>query len=193
MDRVLIVSSSAKGGEILTDLLQDRAARQLTVADSAAQARRRLKEEFFELIIINAPLSDETGKELAIQAAVDTVSGVIFLTKPEPADFAGPWAEDCGIFQMTKPVSRALFGQVLQLVKAYHRRLMGLQKENSQLQQKIQDIRLVDRAKCVLIQYLDMTEAQAHKYIERQAMDLRTSKREVAQGILRTYESENNR
>lgn len=193
MDRVLIISSSAKGGEILTDLLQDRDIRQLTVADSAAQARRYLKAEFFELIIINAPLSDETGKELAIQAAEDTVAGVIFLAKPDRADFAGSWAEDCGIFQIPKPVSRGLFDQVLQLVRAYHRRLMGLQKENTQLQQKIQDIRLVDRAKCVLIQYLDMTEAQAHKYIERQAMDLRTSKREVAQGILRTYESENNR
>jgi response regulator NasT len=193
VDRVLIVSSSAKGGEILTDLLQDRDIRQLTVADSAAQARRYLKAEFFELIIINAPLSDETGKELAIQAAEDTVAGVIFLAKPDRTDFTGPWAEDCGIFQMPKPLSRGLFDQVLQLVRAYHRRLMGLQRENTQLQQKIQDIRLVDRAKCVLIQYLDMTEAQAHKYIERQAMDLRTSKREVAQGILRTYESENNR
>lgn len=193
MGRILIVSSSAKGGDILTDLLQDRDVRQLAVADSAAQARRLLKEDFFELIIINAPLSDESGKELAIQAAEETVAGVVFLAKPDRAEFAGTWAEDCGIFLVPKPVSRGLFNQALRLVRAYHRRLMGLQREKTQLQQKIQDIRLVDRAKCVLIQYLDMTEAQAHKYIERQAMDLRTSKREVSQGILRTYESENNR
>jgi response regulator NasT len=34
-----------------------------------------------------------------------------------------------------------------------------------------------------------MTEPQAHRYIEKQAMDMRTSKREVAQSILRNYEA----
>ena len=48
---------------------------------------------------------------------------------------------------------------------------------------------MVDRAKCILIQYLNMTEPQAHRYIEKQAMDLRVSRREIAQGILQTYES----
>ena len=46
----------------------------------------------------------------------------------------------------------------------------------------------MDRAKCVLIQYLNMTETQAHRYIEKQAMDLRTTRRQIAEGILKTYE-----
>ena len=52
-----------------------------------------------------------------------------------------------------------------------------------------EDIRLIDRAKCILIEYLNMTEKQAHKYIEKQAMDLRTTRRAVAESLLRTYES----
>ena len=66
---------------------------------------------------------------------------------------------------------------------------MVLQRENVKLQQKIEEIRLVDRAKCCLIQYLNMTEAQAHRHIEKQAMDTRRTRREVAEGILQTYES----
>jgi AmiR/NasT family two-component response regulator len=58
-----------------------------------------------------------------------------------------------------------------------------------QLQLKIEEIRLVNRAKAILIQYLKMTEQEAHKYIEKQAMDLRITKREVATSILNTYES----
>ena len=50
-------------------------------------------------------------------------------------------------------------------------------------------IRLVDRATCVLIQYSDFTEQQAHRYIEKKAMDQRVSRREVAEDILRIYES----
>ena len=48
---------------------------------------------------------------------------------------------------------------------------------------------LIDRAKCVLIQVLGMTEPQAHRYIEKQAMDMRVSKRQVAEELLKTYEA----
>ena len=66
--------------------------------------------------------------------------------------------------------------------------MAGLRQENVKLQSKIEEIRLVDRAKCALIQYLSMTEEQAHHFIEKQAMDMRTTKREIAEGILKSYE-----
>ena len=52
----------------------------------------------------------------------------------------------------------------------------------------MEDIRLVDRAKCILISQMDMREEEAHRYLEKQAMDRRTTKRAVAEGILKTYE-----
>ena len=62
------------------------------------------------------------------------------------------------------------------------------ENENFKLQRKIEEIRLIDRAKCILIQYLQMTEPQAHKYIEKQAMNLRQSRVQMAESILKTYE-----
>ena len=56
-------------------------------------------------------------------------------------------------------------------------------------EEKIDEIRLVNRAKWLLIECLSMTEADAHRYIEKQAMDLRLSKREVAENIIKTYKS----
>ena len=50
------------------------------------------------------------------------------------------------------------------------------------------EVRIINRAKCCLIEYLKMTEPQAHRYIEKQAMDLRQTKREIAESILKTYE-----
>ena len=66
---------------------------------------------------------------------------------------------------------------------------LGLQNENFKLQTKIEEIRLVNRAKCCLIQYLKFSEPQAHRYIEKQAMDTRQTRKEVAQRILSTYET----
>ena len=60
---------------------------------------------------------------------------------------------------------------------------------SNKLLQKIEDIKMIDRAKCILIQYLNMTESEAHRYIEKQAMDMRTTRKTIAEGILRTYEN----
>ena len=97
--------------------------------------------------------------------------------------------EDAGVLVLPKPLSRPMFFQALKMVSALRRRMYGLHKENLKLHQKIEEIRLVDRAKCVLMQYLSMTEPEAHRYLEKQAMNLRASRAEVAQSVLRTYEA----
>ena len=50
------------------------------------------------------------------------------------------------------------------------------------------EIEEANRAKWHLIECLSMTETEAHRYIEKQAMDLRISKREVAENIIKTYQ-----
>ena len=54
--------------------------------------------------------------------------------------------------------------------------------------EKIEELRLVNRAKWLLIECLHMTEPDAHRYITRQAMEQRTGKREIAENIIRTYQ-----
>ena len=50
------------------------------------------------------------------------------------------------------------------------------------------DIRLIDRAKWILITRMGMSENEAHRYIEKQAMDLRVTRRAIAEGLLKTYD-----
>ena len=59
-----------------------------------------------------------------------------------------------------------------------------IRRENRRLQKRIEDIRLVDRAKCLLIECCGMSEPEAHSYIEQQAMNRRCPKRDIAQGII---------
>jgi len=89
---------------------------------------------------------------------------------------------------VSKPINRSLLYQATKLAYSTHSRVLGYKRENIKLQSKIEEIRLVDRAKYALIQYLNMTEQQAHRYIEKQAMDMRVSKKEISEGIIRTYE-----
>lgn len=188
MENVLVVSSSDKGSSLLTELLKAGNITQITNVGNGSEARRLLIEKDFDLVMINAPLMDEFGHDLALMITENTSAGVIILVKCELADDISAKVEDFGVFVVAKPIGKALFYQALKLVAASRRRILGLKKENVKLQKKIEEIRLVDRAKCVLIQYLNMSEEQAHRYIEKQAMDLRLTKREIATNVLKTYE-----
>lgn len=77
----------------------------------------------------------------------------------------------------------------LEFAAKSNERLSAMRSENARLKESIGDLKLVDRAKCALIQYLNMTEADAHRFIEKQAMNKRLSKREIALQILSAYES----
>ena len=56
------------------------------------------------------------------------------------------------------------------------------------LEKKLADVRVVDRAKCLLIQYRGLTEEQAHRAIEKQAMDTRQTRVAVAQTVIDHYD-----
>lgn len=188
MQNVLLVSSSEKSTDMLVSLLKSEDSPLISTVSNGAEARRTLIENDYDLVVINAPLTDEFGHELAIRATEDTTSAVVLITKAEIADQVSSKVENYGVLVVTKPINRLMFFQAVKLACATRQRLLGFQNENVKLQNKIEEIRLVDRAKCALIQYLSYTEQQAHRYVEKQAMDMRISKKEVALGILKTYE-----
>lgn len=187
MEHVLLVSSGEAVGKSLLQLLRESCP-DITVAQSGGEARRMLLLCDYSLAVINTPLSDEFGHELAVSITQKSYAGVLLLVKSEMADSVSQKVEDAGVFVVPKPIGRQMFFQSIKLIEASRRRLLGLKQENIKLHQKVDEIRLVNRAKCVLIQYLGMTETQAHRYIEKQAMDMRLTRKEIALSILKTYE-----
>ncbi|MDR1320376.1 MAG: ANTAR domain-containing protein [Gracilibacteraceae bacterium] len=189
VDYALVVSGSEKSRDFFLQVLKETVYTQITFVRSGNEARRLLRANDYDLVVINTPLTDEFGHDLAFAALENTSAGIILIVKNEIADEVEARVADHGVFVLAKPLNRQIFHQSLKLMAASRRRIVGLKLQNSKLQNKIEELRLVDRAKCALIQYLNMTEAQAHRYIEKQAMDLRTAKREIAQNILRNYEA----
>lgn len=188
MERVLIVSSSEKVSTSLEELLKFNFYKEIICAKSANEAKRILIDREVDLCIINAPLTDEFGANFAINVVSRGTIQVMVIVKSELEDEISDKVENYGVFVISKPVNRQVFWSALKLITAVYNRMRGLKNENAQLQKRIEDIRFVDRAKCVLIEYLKMTESEAHRFIEKQAMDMRITKREVAERILKTYE-----
>lgn len=188
MECALIVSQSEKSIAFFTEMLNAALYDQIITVSTCGEARRMLLERDFELVIVNAPLQDESGELLARHIAASGKSQVILVVKSEIYDAVSAVCEADGVLTISKPINRSVFWVTLKLAKASQNRLKKLHDENSKLTQKIEDIRIVDRAKCVLISYMKMSEHEAHRYIEKQAMDMRMTKRAVAEGILKIYE-----
>ena len=146
-----------------------------------------LIDRSFDLIIVNTPLSDETGEKFACDAADGLLSSVILIVKGKIYEEIAARVEDFGVFTVAKPLNRQLFWNVLKLAGAARAKAVRLNRETEQLKIKLEDIKAIDRAKCALMEYLHMSEQSAHRFIEKQAMDMRMSRREVAEGILKTY------
>lgn len=66
-------------------------------------------------------------------------------------------------------------------------RLRRAEKKTISIEEKMEEIRIVNRAKWLLISEIKMDEPNAHRYIEKQAMDRCVSKRAIAEEIIRTY------
>jgi Response regulator with putative antiterminator output domain len=189
LETVLLVSNSEKNTAFFTKMLCDISCHKIIDAPTCTRARDLLTEQTFDLCIINAPLCDEDGESLATHISSTYTSQVILIVQKSHYETIRAKVEEHAVITVAKPLSSTLFLSALHFAKATENKLRLMQTRNTQLTKKIQDIRIIDRAKCILISHLNMSEPEAHSYIEKQAMDTRTTKRIVAEGILKTYEN----
>jgi response regulator NasT len=189
MESALIVSNSEKETTFLLELLSAASFHQITCLQSCDSARRLILEKDFDLVIVNSPLRDETGETFSRHIASKGTVQVMLLVKSEFFDSVSAVCEEDGVLTVSKPVSKDIFWSMVSLAKSIHNRIKRMQAENTQLKQKIEDIRIIDRAKYILISYMNMSEQEAHRHIEKRAMDLRSTRRNIAQEILKKYDS----
>lgn len=185
--RVLLVSGSEKLLQSLMQIVPELNGVQLSTAFSVSAARREMTVQSFDMVIVNAPLPDETGNRFAIDAAQGPGCVVLLLVRSEDSEEAAARMTPHGVFTLPKPISAQTMRRGCQWLAAARERLRQTEKKTSTLEEKMEEIRLVNRAKWLLIEQLKMTEPEAHRYIEKQAMDRCTTRKEIARGIITTY------
>ncbi|MBQ6021139.1 MAG: ANTAR domain-containing protein [Clostridia bacterium] len=186
---VLLVSSSEKMNVSLTSLLPDRIYYPLTVVSSVSEAQRKINEQSYDFVIVNAPLPDDFGRKFAIDVTTDNDAVTVLIVKNELYDETYDKVAEYGVLTISKPTNAVMMKQTLDYMRATRERLYRMQKKTVSLEDKMTEIRLVNKAKWVLIENRGYSEEQAHKYIEKTAMDLGLTRREVAQTILQSARS----
>lgn len=188
MQKILLVTRNTKSKNALLQYLQKDLNLTVETANSVESGTLKLSESTFDLIIINYPIDSITDASFSIYCAQNTSAGVIALLKSKEIDALSERLEKYGIIVINKPVLKVVLNQAIKFAELSKNRVITLNEENLKLQDKITQIKLINRAKWVLIRYLNMTENQAHKYIEQQAMERRMSKKKIAEKILKMYD-----
>lgn len=184
---VLIVSASDSFNNTLADLLSVSKYSPQIVLKSVAAAKRNVLERVYDLIIINSPLPDDDATRFAIDLCESKSSVVLLFTRSEIYDEVYDRAAEHGVYVLQKPTSKSIITAALGWMASTRERLRKAEKKTLSLEEKMDEIRTVNRAKWVLICELKMSESEAHRFIEKQAMDRCITKREVAESIIKTY------
>lgn len=184
---VLIVSASDKFNAAVSSLLPESGFFPLRFETNVSSAKRAFAERSYDFVIVNSPLFDDTGVRFAIDTVNSKGTVTLLLVRAELyGEIYGKVAEH-GVFTLSKPVSKIMMSAALGWMASSRERLRKFEQKTLSIEEKMEEIRLVNRAKWLLISELKMDEPQAHRYIERQAMDRCVMKRQIAEEIIKTY------
>ena len=184
---VLIVSATDAFTSAFADLLPETKYFPVHTVSSINAARCTLTEKTYDFIIINAPLRDDIGVRFAIDLCSSRQIAVLLLVKRDIHSDIHDKVAEYGVFTLPKPTSKPTLLQALSWMESSRERLRQLEKKSLSIEEKMAEIRLVNKAKWFLISELSMSEPEAHRYIEKQAMDRCISKRTIAEEIIKTY------
>ena len=185
---VLLVSSSEKFANSVKTLLPVTDYWPVTVVSSSQEARRALLETSYDIVVINAPLKDEFGSKFAIDVCTNSSSGVLLFVRNEQYEDVCDKVMEYGVLVVAKPAAVITISQSMKSLCSMRERMRKMEEKQISVEEKIEEIRIVNHAKWLLIENEHMNENEAQRFIEKTAMDGRISKRKTAEKIIETYE-----
>lgn len=184
---VLLVSASDTFNTAVYDMLPESKYSPVKTVKSINAAKRACAEKSFDFIIVNSPLPDGAGTRLAVDICSTSGTVVLFMAGAELYGELNSELSRQGVFTLIKPTSKPMLLTALGWMASTRERLKKSEKKTLSIEEKMEEIRLVNRAKWLLIGEIKMDEQKAHRYIEKLAMDRCVSKREIAEEIIKTY------
>ena len=179
---ILIVSQSEQFNSVVRQSLVGISS--IECRKSAATARRSILERYYDIIVINGPLQDETGESLALDAAEKSNALVLLAIPREIYEDVQDHVTDHGVLVIPKPLTRNRVDKAIRYLTAVQDKIHVLEKKNVKAEEKLEEMRIINKAKFLLVEQRHMTEDQAHRFVGKQAMDHGISRKRAAQSII---------
>ena len=183
---ILIVSASEQFDAIVKRSLKGFTT--INFVKSGSLARRSVMEKEYDIIVVNSPLPDETGIDLALDTAEKSRASILLVVPKEIYEDVLERVTDLGVQVLPKPFPKGRVDKAVRFLAAIQKKSLKLEKKVLSIEEKMEELRLVSRAKILLVEKKNMSEDEAHRYIGKAAMDNGLSRKRIAEKILEDIE-----
>ena len=158
------------------------------VCTSGNEAIRRVRQEASDILMINFEMPDMTGLEAATIIGDENLCSVVLFVSPTQRDFCQDMVSDYDITLFVKPLSGVALMSTLEVVLQNRRRIRRLESELSKLKRGMEDRKLIEKAKGILMKRKSISEGEAYRRIQKMSMDSRVAMRDIANKIIELAE-----
>ena len=182
--RVLIAEDEALIRLDLKEMLEEEGYVVVGEASDGEQAVSLAFELRPDLVILDVKMPKLDGIAAAERIAAERIAPVVILTAFSQRELVERAREAGAMAYLVKPFGSTDLLPTIEMAVSRHAQIVGLEKEVGGLQEQLEARKVVDRAKGVLMTEHGMTEPDAFRWIQRTAMDRRTTMRSVAEAVI---------
>jgi len=182
--RVIIAEDEALIRLDLAEMLAEEGFEVVGQAVDGEQAVEMATELRPDLVIMDVKMPKKDGIDAASEIVADQIAPVVILTAFSQRELIERARDAGAMAYLVKPFSKADLLPAIELAVARYAETAALRIEVADISQRLEARKIIDRAKGLLMTHQKMTEPEAFRWIQRTAMDRRTSMQAVAGAVL---------
>ncbi|MFO7960498.1 MAG: response regulator [Nitriliruptoraceae bacterium] len=187
--RVLIAEDEALIRLDLKEMLQEEGFDVVAEVADGASAVRLTRELRPDLVILDVKMPVMDGIQAAEEIAKERLSAILILTAFSQRDLVEKARRAGAMAYLVKPFQKHDLLPAVEIAAGRFRDLSGLEREVDDLHGRLEARKLVERAKGLLQSREGMSEADAFRFVQRQAMERRLTMRQVAEQVIERLET----
>lgn len=182
--RVLVAEDEALIRFDLVELLTDEGYEVVGQAGDGEAAVEMARELEPDLVVMDVKMPKMDGIAAAEIIASERIAPVVMLTAFSQRDLVEQAREAGAMAYVMKPFDASDVVPAIEIAIARYAEIRALDDEIEDLEERLASRKIIDQAKGILQESLGLTEPEAFRWIQKTAMDLRKSMREVAEGVI---------
>ena len=182
--RVVIAEDEALIRMDLAEMLAEEGFDVVGQAGDGESAVALAEEHRPDLVVLDVKMPRLDGIAAAQRIATQRIAPVVILTAFSQRDLVERARDAGAMAYLVKPFTKNDLVPAVEMAMSRFAELQQLESEVVDLTDRLETRKLVDRAKGVLQQQLSLSEPDAFRWIQKTAMDLRLSMRQVAEGVI---------
>ena len=168
----------------LVELLTEEGYEVVGEAGDGEEAVKLARELEPDLVIMDVKMPKMDGITAAEIIAEERIAPVVMLTAFSQRDLVERAREAGAMAYVVKPFGASDVVPAIEIALGRFQEIKAIEDELVSLEERLESRKVIDQAKGILQQDLGLTEPEAFRWIQKTAMDLRKSMREVAEGVI---------